>query len=110
MPGHCATPGSRAPDVVEVGGRCTRVGRLTSPLFAGTLFEMPSVVPVRSLAGSRAGGRASSYPSARREGRLVPRRRAEDRGARTVRRAGVFQARDERQLAEVVEALLTEGE
>jgi len=36
-------------------------------LFAGTLFEMPSVVPVRPLVGSRAGGRATSYPSARRE-------------------------------------------
>ena len=33
MPGHCATPGSGALDVVEVGGRCTRVGRLTSPLL-----------------------------------------------------------------------------
>src|SRR5215216_3890807 len=106
MPGHCATPGSGALDVVEVGGRCTRVGRLTSPLLPARSSRCRPWCPcVRWSAPER----ARTRPPAGRSG-LTPRRRAEDRGARAVRRAGIFQARDERQLTEVVEALLAEGE
>src|SRR5215217_925053 len=107
-PPHCATSSARAFD--RRGGGVARRWPADAAVVAGTLFDMPLVVSVRSLVGSRAGGRASSYPTARRGVRLTPRRRAEDRRARAVRRAGVFQARDERQPTEVVEALLAEGE